>query len=78
MIWQFEWFKQKNMKVFAFYHPDRRQEIVDVFVEHPKSRIGNRVLMINSRTSLLEKCLNGWQKQVVFLRHFMRLKILNA
>lgn len=29
------WIKEKNMKVFAFYHPDRHQEIVDVFVEHP-------------------------------------------
>jgi len=30
-----DWVKNKNMKVFAFYHPEREREIVDVFVEHP-------------------------------------------
>jgi len=29
------WVKEKNMKVFAFYHPERDHELVDVFVEHP-------------------------------------------
>lgn len=29
------WVKEKNMKVFAFYHPERAYELVDVFIEHP-------------------------------------------
>ncbi|MDI6731820.1 MAG: nucleotidyl transferase AbiEii/AbiGii toxin family protein [Candidatus Margulisbacteria bacterium] len=29
------WINEKNMKVFAFYHPDRAYELVDVFIEHP-------------------------------------------
>jgi len=30
-----DWVNNKNMKVFAFYHPDREREIVDVFIQHP-------------------------------------------
>jgi predicted nucleotidyltransferase len=30
-----EWIENKNMKVFAFYHPDRDYELVDVFVDQP-------------------------------------------
>ncbi len=29
------WIKDKNMKVFCFYHPKREHEVVDVFIEHP-------------------------------------------
>lgn len=30
-----QWIEEKNMKVFAFYHPERDYELVDVFVDHP-------------------------------------------
>ncbi|MBI5701669.1 nucleotidyltransferase [Candidatus Saganbacteria bacterium] len=30
-----QWIKEKNMKVFAFTHPDRDYELVDVFVDYP-------------------------------------------
>ena len=44
------WIKEKNMKVFAFYHPGRDHELVDVFVDHPiefnKMEAGKKVINI--------------------------------
>jgi hypothetical protein len=29
------WINEKEMKVFAFYHPDKPLEIIDIFVDNP-------------------------------------------
>ena len=64
-----KWIKEKGMKVFAFWHPKRPLELVDVFVENP----------IDFQEIDKEKTVKkarGFEVPIPSLRHLVKLKKL--
>jgi hypothetical protein len=63
------WMNEKGMKVFAFYHPDKPLELVDVFIDNP----------INfdemDKEKVLKK-LRGMEIPIPSIKHLIQLKKL--
>lgn len=80
------WFKEKNMEVFSFYHPDQAISLVDVFIHEPlsykevkfhsvKMKIGNLLIPVVSIDDLVKlKEISGRPQDMEDIKALRRLK----